>query len=329
MPANEKMLLRVSCRRCNPGFKSPSQEKTIFSSWRSGLSPFLLSRNLVALLLLLATSCATARLNQFKEFSQAGIAYADATGLLIEEAGAAAIDGDSTILIRLRQNMAPEKRQKAIVEHNALLKKRLSLLADLRRHANLLKAYFIQLGALADRETRGDLGRSADGVFQALGDLNSRIRGAEIGGRPVSDFIGPVVEIVVGNFRKNGLESELRNRVETLERELEIQQSAMSFISEDLEADLQVRLQSLETERIIDPFQGSGTLPSGWKEDRKTVLTSTLLLSSVAATADAAKNLKMSFVALVEGRETNIAALVQDIGELVAFLEAISEGAEE
>ena len=292
-------------------------------------TPIVLSRSSTALLLLLSTSCATGRLNQFKEFSQAGIAYADATGLLIEEAGAAAIDGDSTILIRLRQNMTPEKRQKVIIEHNALLKKRLSLLADLRRHANLLKAYFIQLGALTDRETGRDLGRSADGVFQALGNLNSRIRGAEIGGQPVSDFIGPVVEIVVGNFQKKALESELKKRVETLERELEIQQCAMSFISEDLEADLQVRLQSLETARIIDPFQGSGALPPGWKEDRKAVLTSTWLLSSVAATADAAKNLKMSFVALAEGRETNIAALVHDMNELVAFLEAISEGAEE
>ncbi len=329
MPANERTLFRVSCRRSIPGFKSPSQEKTIFASWRSSLRHFVLSRSLIALLLLLATSCATGRLNQFKEFSRAGIAYADATGLLIEEAGAAAIDGDSTILIRLRQNMTPAQRQKVIVEHNALLKKRLSLLADLRRHANLLNAYFIQLGALADREPRGDLGRSADGVFQALGNLNSRIRGAEIGGQPISDFIGPVVKIVVGNFQMNALENELKKRVETLERELEIQQSAMAFISEDLEADLQVRLQSLETARIIDPFQRSGALPSGWKEDRKTVLTSTLLLSSVAATADAAKNLKMSFVALVEGRDTNVAALVQDMGELVAFLEAISEGGEE
>lgn len=59
------------------------------------------------------------------------------------------------------------------------------------------------------------------------------------------------------------------------------------------------------------------------------MLTSAFLVSSVAATADAAKNLKMSFVALVEGRETNIAVLVQDLGELVAFLEAISEGTEE
>ena len=300
------------------------------SKARSSPRSFVLSRSSLLVLLVLASSCAAGRINQFKEFSQAGIAYADATELLIEEAGAASIDGDSTILISRRQSLTTEwQRQTEITQHNALLKKRLFLLADLRRHANLLKAYFIQLGALADKKAGGDLGSSADGVFQALEDLNKRIKATEIGGQSVSKFVNPVAEIVVANFQKKALERELKKRVETLERELDVQQAAMAFISEELEADLQVQMNALEKEKVIDPFKGSGALPSEWKRDRKNVLTSTLALSSVAATADAAKNLKMSFVALVEGRETNIAALVQDLGELVAFLEAISEGEEE
>ena len=88
------------------------------------------------LLVWLASSslaCATARINEFREFSNKGSAFTDATVVLLDEAAVVAIDANSVLLERTARDLSVEERQDRFLEHNDLLRERVALLRDLQR----------------------------------------------------------------------------------------------------------------------------------------------------------------------------------------------------
>src|SRR5262245_53813210 len=102
----------------------------------------------VALLLSIVTSACAARVSQFGNFAQAGLTYVKASEVVIDEAGTATIRANNVTLVKNRPAIAPDKRLDEINTHNELLKARLGILQDIRRHGRLLQSYFQALAEL-------------------------------------------------------------------------------------------------------------------------------------------------------------------------------------
>ena len=171
---------------------------------------------LAVLVAIAAGGCGTARVNQFRQFSVAGVAYAEAVGPLTKVAGVAAADVDSEVLIRAHGDLPPEDRGGAVLRQNAEARRRLAVLADIARQARLLRSYFVALGALAESDAPSQIGPAAQSIFESLGQVSNRVRTATVGDRPVDEFVGQVVPIAVAAFRSGALERELQARAETL-----------------------------------------------------------------------------------------------------------------
>ena len=271
------------------------------------------------------SSCTTARVNHFKQFSQAGIAYSNAVSVLIDDAGNAAIAADSMVLVKTRPHLSKEERQTAIIDQNKLLRERLSLLGDLKRHARLLRSYFEALGALAESNAPSGIGSAAEGVVEQLRKLHPAIETARIGDSPISSFVGNVTRIAVAHFKVAALEKELHDRASVIERELDLQQAALSAIAKQLRTDLQSQIQQEESNEVVLPYQSDEPLPSGWAERRTEALKAHLSLASANAAADAARELKVAFVSLSEGRFqfVDVPKLIDGINEIVSLIEKV------
>lgn len=280
---------------------------------------------IVSLVVLTLSSCATARTNHFRQFSQAGVAYSNAMNALLEEAGGAAIDTDSMVLGKTRRSLSRDDRRETIIEHNRLLRERLALLGDLKRHARLLRSYFEALGALADSDAPSGIGTATEGVVNALGELHPKIESARVGELPISSLVGSVTKIAVAHFKVAALEDELKSRGPTIERELDLQQAALTAIAEELRTDLQSQIQQYESSEVVAPYVRDGPLPGVWAQRRREALSAQLSLASVDSAADAARQLKVAFVALSEGRFqlVDVPALVDDISEIITLIERI------
>ena len=280
---------------------------------------------LVSLATLALAACTAARINHFKSFAQAGLAYTQATKAVLEEAGMSAIDTDTMVMTRTRDSIPKEERGKQIIEHNKLLRERLALLADLSRHAELLRTYFEALGALAETDAPSGIGSASASVVDSLGKLNTRIASAAVGDFAVSDFAGKIVEIAVARFQRNALEKELEANAEPIERELDLQHAALTAVGEQMKTDLQQQLLQRESKEVVLPFAADSFLPGSWAQDRKDVLQASVAVASVSSAADAAKKLKLSFVSLVEGRFAgdDLPALISDINRVVTIIDEI------
>jgi hypothetical protein len=86
---------------------------------------------------------------------------------------------------------------------------------------------------------------------------------------------------------------------------------------------LQTREEALE---VVDPFRATkDSLPSDWTKRRKELLNAHVSLDSVDAGAELARNLKLSFLALVENRLdlSDVEILFGDINEIRTLIEDI------
>lgn len=280
---------------------------------------------LLVLSTIVATSCGAGRVNHFADFSQAGTAYVKALGALIDQAGASAIETDSLLLVTDRDVFPAGERGQQIVARDDAMRQRLVVLATLKRHAQLLGSYFEALGALAGSRAPSGIGTTAAGVVKSLDTLHASIEHAKVGNLAVSSFIGGAVEIAVAHFQSSALEHELKTNARPIERELNLQEAALRAVAEILRVDLQVQLNQAETRDIVLPFGGTSPLPPGWTQRRKDILQASLATGSASAAADAAASLKLSFVALAEGRthRVDVPAMIGDINNVLGLIEQI------
>ncbi len=272
---------------------------------------------------LVLAACSTARVNQFKQFAEAGIAYVEAVDALTREAAGASVNADSAVLARTRSAVPQDDRARTVLEHNKLLKQRIGILADLRQHAGLLGAYFVSLSAMTDPDAPAEAGTAAAQFVESLGVVGGRLRAARVGDLAVDDFTGTVVEISVANFRRTQLERELRLRAPILARELDLQYAAMRVVVEAMATDIGVVLRHEEKTDVVDPFRGNAKLPKTWAKRRREILTATTALASADAAAVAARKLGEAFAALAENRFGAVEYLAV-MGEIRRMLDLIA-----
>jgi hypothetical protein len=269
----------------------------------------------------------TARVGHFKDFASAGEAYADAQKPFLDSAAVAAIDTDSVILQNLRStNPGANALKASLLESNTLLRQRLELLANVQRHALLLRTYFVALGDLANSDAPSSIGKGAQGVVDSLSELSSKIKNATIGQASVNAVVGQVVPIVVADFQMEALNAELKARAPVIERELDLQKAALSVIRDSMKTDLQAQLNFKEVNDIDAPFiEGTKPLPADWADRRRELLKATLALGNADAAVDAATHLKQSFISLTENRfdSSDLPSLMADINRMITLAQNI------
>lgn len=183
-----------------------------------------------------ATGC-SARLKQFKDFSEAGVVYSDAMVNFTDAAGTAAIDADSLILKATRPALSRSVRSVRFRDQNDSMKGRLAILDEIKDHTLLLKAYFEALGALAGSDIGTKFAGDTNDIVSKLGKLNPRIAKAKIGGTKISSLVKPATDFLVQGFQTFALERELKSNGKTIAEALRWQEAAVGAITQIWQAD--------------------------------------------------------------------------------------------
>jgi len=282
----------------------------------------------VALILGIVTSACAARITQFGDFAQAGLRYVKASEAVIDDAGVASIRANNVTLVKNRPAIPPENRLAEINTHNDLLKERLVILQDIRRHGRLLQRYFQALADLAGSDAPQAAAAAADGAFASLSKLSPGIKTAKVGAASVGNLIPAVTKPIVASFKVRALERELELRSEAIANEIALQEAAFTAIGQGLVTDLQVQMNTFETEQVNNPFAADGVLPGNWVGNREQLLKMTGTVASAGAAAAAARNLRASFESLVNNRFDRAAldSLLLDINAMLDIATKIAEG---
>ncbi|WP_375514189.1 hypothetical protein [uncultured Nostoc sp.] len=248
--------------------------------------------------------------DEYKKFAESGKVFAVATNSLLDTAGQIKIKATSEQVLKSRRDRAQvngNKPANGIVNtYNELSeqdKKRLFLLNELRKHNELLQAYFSKLIELADSD-------SPVRTEKAVGNITAQLEGSGSNLLNVSpikiDKLPSVTKIVLDSRINGSLRKELEKRKYTIYREITIQEKVLKFISKLVEEDV-LTIQDLQEQRlVIEPLKSENIDEDAWIDTRLTVLTQNAQI--ILAIDNASNNLnkfKELFFASIEGELTS------------------------
>jgi hypothetical protein len=280
---------------------------------------------LSSLLALTLAACGSARVSQFDSFAAAGVKFSEALPAVYDQSFEASVKSDSFVLLEARAKLPQADRARNLDTSNENLRARLAILTDLKTHSATLKAYFVALKALASSDEASGITQATKDLTATLGKLDSDITKKSIGKLPINEFIGQAVPIVVAQYKSSALNAELKERAGAIERELNLQEASLAALSKTMKSDLGVEWDIRDRDEIDIPFIKAPNLPSDWNEKRLQAFRRKLELGTVDAAASAARNLRLSYIALVENRldESAMSLLVSDLNKLVTLLEGV------
>jgi hypothetical protein len=295
---------------------------------------------LVVVLVVCGSGCDRSRLAEFREFASAGSAYATAALSLLDQAGLAAIDADSVVLVTSRhetvlalreidhdanskawQDEAASK-ERTVIRNDQNLREYLTTLRVVGDHTRLLARYFGSIAALGETKGNADILAATQGLWQSLSATSDQVRNARISGTPVSQFLEGPVTAVLDHVRVRALSRELRDRASALERALAVETAAMRAISNQLRVDTNAVLTARETREVILPYRTlAEDLPSTWSSRRAEILRSSVPVPGSTAAENGARALHDAFTRLLanELRREDIPGILADANAITSY----------
>ncbi len=269
-----------------------------------------------------ATSLTVTKANQFAE---SGVAFADSIAPLVDESFVLAVTADSLQLAQIREGLDHEGRSRELSDSDKHLEERLRILRDLKRHANLLRSYFLAIKAITQTDAASGITESTKGLVERMAELEPRIAKATIGDTPVSEFIEPGVKLVVAGYQNAVLRSELTESADMIDRELGLQEAALTALYDQMRADKELEIMVTVRNPIFRAYTGDIALPNNWSQQRIDAFKLVIEIESYQKAVNAAATLRQSWRAFTENRldpETLI-LLLQDVQEMVALAQKI------
>ena len=273
--------------------------------------------------LVLCSACGSTKHAQ--SLATAGAAYGRATDVLLRATQESAVDADSARLLSEAQGLAREERR-ALLEKHAAVSATVADLERLRRHARLLARYFEALGRLAENDADKAAADATGSAATALNALGQQLTGSTLVTAAERDVLSQTARLSVEAIRRGAIDRELSARADSIDREIQIQQTLLDAIRRKLRADLE-SVATLGRERdVARPFVENAVAdPRGWIALRRGYLLAAQDIDALKNASSAASKLRTAWKALVAGRfdETARAELMADLETMVSYAETV------
>jgi len=282
---------------------------------------------LLALATLAAGGCTTAPTSNFKAFAQLGRKLETAVGAVVDQAADLNVDADSKSLVLGRKPTSAARRAD-LEAHDTEIIKAEQIYADLKKQNVLLSDYFTALDALASFDGESAIGSSTSDLVTSLQALSPKLATAKIGNAEVPDVAGAATPLIVSGIKSRRLATELRRNGPIISAQLDLQSKLLSMLADDISSDQEMLAQSDLLERVYGPYADAKELPVSWVADRRQILRQQATVAAPAAeAADLSRKLKLSFVALSEGRvdASELASDAADLDRLISLIELIAK----
>jgi len=280
---------------------------------------------LAAVALLALAACSNQRIENAGRLATAGVTFADSVPTVIDESFVLAVTADSLTIAKARENLPQADRLQTLKTADDALNDRLAILLDLKRHAQLLRSYFVALGALAQSDAAAGITGSTQNIVTRLSDLGLKIGDEKIGPAKVSDLIEPAVNFAVAAYQNIALRREIEEHGHAIERELALQKAVLAALTDQMMADKALQIRVENRNPLVLEYAGDGALPSDWNKRRIAAFRQTISLESLDAAVKAADNLHQSWIAFVEDRldDASFLRLLKDVDDLLTEAEKL------
>lgn len=283
----------------------------------SKMQSFLFS----AIFLLLGSGCATTQtIQQGKDLSTSGIAYADAVSALLDVTSDRVIDFDTAELIKSRRGPNPKKM---IIQKNQAVADVVGEIRQFQAQTKLLKAYFQNLQALSDSPVKDDVGGAVQSLSDSISKLNEVLTGKE---KLFAEQIGALAGLVAKSIQAEKVKRALARDAEIIGTYLALQELQIKNISGILQDRFNAENDLFLNQSVIAPYADqSKPLPDKWAANRKQWFKTQFVSQQLNTAQEAAKHLRGVWVDILQGKNdiNSLRSMISDVNEFVTTIQAL------
>ncbi|MBT2246825.1 hypothetical protein JQK15_25300 [Sphingobium sp. BHU LFT2] len=285
----------------------------------------------IVLTLGLAGCASVVRINQFRQFAEIGRQQQVAVVGVVDQTITTNIDANSREILDTRDALPKagwgELDPDEILEiQNTAVIETTHQLTAIKRHSALLDRYFQSLAALADYDGSA-IATSTEATVSALTALSPRLEAMKAGDVTVPKAAAGIGQIIVNNVKAGALERELKRNADTINRELELQERLLTFLSQLIARDRDLLAQHQIMVELAEPYGDlSKPLPGSWIGTRREILIAQASApESAAKAAELTAKMRMTFVTMCEGKASpeDLASYASDLSKLLTLVEVL------
>lgn len=284
---------------------------------------FKLLRPWLVLVCCALSACVTQTIREGKDLSTSGIAYAQAVNALLDATTTVVIDFDNKEAIKSRLSSDPagwlKKRDDAVA---ALLVE----IAQFRAQTQVLKAYFVNLQALADSSVKDDAGPAVQALSDTISKLNVSLGRKELLTPDQSQQIGALAGLAAQAVQAEKIRRALRRDAPVIGTYLALQQQQLASITAILKDRYGAEQALFHAEKVAGPYaELNQPLDPGWADARKQWLMSAFTNQQLDAANAAAEQLRGVWADIVQGKNDigALSDLISDIDQFVITADAL------
>ena len=286
--------------------------------------------------LLFLNGCATQLTNNAERFAQAGIEFSDSIPLVMDESFKKSIQIDSQALLETRSFLVSKTIKEKfflLKKQNNALMKRAELFKDIKKHAKVLKAYFIAIESLASSDAPTNVKENTTSLLLEISKINEDMKNkltnkAFDGAATLKEIIPKAGAYIVSGIKTKALELELKKNGRAIEQELALFEGIMKLleqtaIKENNTIQTQLMKNNINMPFIDNKIDNNKSISENWVSSRTQIFLNATEISPFTIAKKAAQLLKLNFIAIIKGQSTkgNIKTLTITVNELAkAFI---------
>ena len=289
---------------------------------KSGLLPFWF----IGALFLGGCVAPTAEIQQGKNLSASGIAYANAVDSLLDVTVDKVIEFDNTVSEKVRYGTDPTK---IINDRNTAITAQIAQIEQYRAHTKVLKVYFLNLQALADSNVKGDAGTAVQSLGESINDINQALNKPDSPAKLSADQITQISAlggIVANAALADRLKVALTRDAKIIGTFLSLQENQLANITSILKRRFDATNNQFLQQKVVIPYADTANpLPPDWAANRTEWLKSHFINQQLDTATQAAKQLRIVWQSILEGKEDlgSLSLLLSDVNEFVTTVQAL------
>lgn len=267
--------------------------------------------------------CSTNIIENAKEASLAGQAYAEAANALAEDATNKIIDHDNKFIKRIRPSLKENLREDFDTK-NTNIQGTIRSIDDLRKTSAMIKSYLSLIGKTAEGNSEFST-RVSNDSSSTIDKINNFYKERNIEEKITSkerDYISGMFGLAAKSLHAYRLKAFIKRTSTPVARLLVHNDYLLGQMRTSLKSRERVRLK-IEEEKLYKAFE-TGNISDTWAEERKTWIKSKIQLGALDSALKQSSNLKETWKNVVEGKNT-LASFSNDLKDLTEILNTISK----
>jgi hypothetical protein len=277
---------------------------------------------MVTVALLVGCAGPSEHIKRAEDVSVAGITYTDTVIDLLDLTIERVISDDSDILIRQRKRLPENQLQSLLAEQDEALVPLVKAIGSFRDSTRKLKAYFLALQTLAETKVEDTAGPAIEELISSINSANMAIQKSEtlVFTDEERVFVSNLGTLAGKSAKAGKLHAAIRNSATVIGEQSVLHEKLLERMASILEDSYSIETDKLHNKLRQAYVTKDTVLPSDWKNDRHTWVTTKFYVNTLENAIIASRVMKEKWESFVDGKgdAETIALLLADINEFLS-----------